>query len=49
MSSEKTGIESDGRKQKRKPKVRVLEWPAIPILTPEEVYGEEEREEEDET
>jgi hypothetical protein len=25
--------------KKKKPKVKVLKWPAIPVPTPEEVYG----------
>jgi hypothetical protein len=25
--------------KKKKPKIKVLEWPAIPVPTPEEVYG----------
>jgi hypothetical protein len=26
-------------KKKKKPKIKVLDWPAIPVPTPEEVYG----------
>lgn len=25
--------------KKKKPKIKVLDWPAIPVPTPEEVYG----------
>jgi hypothetical protein len=26
-------------KKKEKPRIKVLDWPAIPVPTPEEVYG----------